>query len=140
MIPNNQVGSLFRQNGLRLTKQRQAIINIFLRSRKHLSVEELYQRVKKLSPSIGYATVYRTVKVLTRANLAEERQFGDGRSRFESVMEKKHHDHLICVKCGKIIEFENDQIEQLQEAAARHRGFKVLSHKLELYGHCTSCQ
>ncbi|MBI2891140.1 MAG: transcriptional repressor [Nitrospirae bacterium] len=139
MTRKQLVGNLFRVNGLKITRQRQAIIQIFLKSRKHLSADELYQRVRRIYPSIGYATVYRTLRLLKGSGMAEERQFGDGKARFESLLNRKHHDHLICMKCGRVQEFEDDEIEQLQGTAARNRGFKILSHKLELYGQCNTC-
>ncbi|MBI2889629.1 MAG: transcriptional repressor [Nitrospirae bacterium] len=126
--------------GLKTTRQRQAVVRVFLHSHRHLSAEELHSRVRAVYPRIGYATVYRTLRLLVEAGLAEERQFGDGRARFESALHKGHHDHLICVKCGRIAEFENPRIEELQATAARRRGFKVRSHKLEIYGLCPQCR
>jgi Fur family ferric uptake transcriptional regulator len=86
------------------------------------------------------ATVYRTMKLLAEAGLAHARNFGDGQTRYEAAVGKHHHDHLICTQCGTIVEFEDDRIESLQDAVARKHGFKVTSHKMELYGICKSCQ
>ena len=120
---------------LNTTAQREAIVEQFLRTRDHISIDELLSKVRKRHPRVGYATVYRTLKLLVDSGLAIERQFGDGQARYEVVGD--HHDHLICVKCGLILEFEDDEIERLQERiAARMGGFTVLRHRHELYGLC----
>ena len=124
--------------GLKHTKQRDVILVAFLESAEHVSAEQLYQEVRKRSPGIGYTTVYRTLKLLVDAGLAQERRFDDGLTRYE--IEHAHHDHLVCLKCGKIIEFESELIEDTQEKIAVEYGFKVLRHRHELYGHCLSCQ
>jgi Fur family ferric uptake transcriptional regulator len=123
---------------LKTTQQRELIVDLFLRTRGHVSIDDLLARVREQSSHIGYATVYRTLKLLTDCGLAAPRQFGDGQTRYEVADENAHHhDHLICVQCGLILEFENEEIEKLQdEMAARLGGFKVVRHKLELYGLC----
>jgi Fur family ferric uptake transcriptional regulator len=127
-----------RRQRLKTTQQREMIVEEFLRSEGHVSIDELLARVRLLGPHIGYATVYRTLKLLTDCGLAAPRQFGDGQTRYEVADEAQHHhDHLICLQCGLILEFENEEIEKLQdEMAARLGGFKVVRHKLELYGLC----
>ena len=125
-----------RRQRLKTTQQRELIVDEFLRSEGHISIDDLLERVRKQSRHVGYATVYRTLKLLTESGLAAPRHFGDGQTRYE-VAGEHHHDHLICVQCGLILEFENPEIEKLQdEMAARLGGFKVVSHKLELYGTC----
>ena len=120
---------------LNVTAQREAIVEQFLRTRDHVSIDELLLKVRKRQPKVGYATVYRTLKLLVDAGLAVERQFGDGQARYEVVGD--HHDHLICVKCGLILEFEDDDIERLQDKIAlRLGGFTVLRHRHELYALC----
>ena len=120
---------------LNTTAQREAIVEQFLRTRDHVSIDELLVKVRKRQPRVGYATVYRTLKLLVDSGLAIERQFGDGQARYEVVGD--HHDHLICLHCSLILEFEDDEIERLQEAIAqRLGGFKVLRHRHELYGLC----
>lgn len=126
--------------GLKSTTQRDQILKTFVDAGEHLSAEELYERVKKNHPRIGYATVYRTLKLLAGAGMAEERHFDDGFTRYEFKATEGHHDHLICTGCGNIIEFENEQIESLQQNVARKNGFLVESHKLEIYGLCSICQ
>lgn len=120
---------------LNVTAQREAIVEQFLRTRDHVSIDELLSKVRKRQPKVGYATVYRTLKLLVDSGLAVERQFGDGQARFEVVGD--HHDHLICVKCGLILEFEDNDIERLQDKIAERLGsFTVLRHRHELYGVC----
>ena len=125
-----------RRLRLKTTQQRELIVDQFLRSEGHISIDDLLARVRQHSKHVGYATVYRTLKLLTDSGLAAPRQFGDGQSRYE-VAGEHHHDHLICIQCGLILEFENPEIEKLQdEMAWRLGGFKIVSHKLELYGMC----
>jgi Fur family ferric uptake transcriptional regulator len=120
---------------LNTTAQREAIVELFLRTRDHISIDELLGKVRKRSPKVGYATVYRTLKLLVDSGLAVERQFGDGQARYEVVGD--HHDHLICMKCGLILEFEDAEIERLQERIAQRLGdFRVMRHRHELYALC----
>jgi Fur family ferric uptake transcriptional regulator len=136
-----QLSEYLSGQGLKYTRQRDEILRVFVEAGKHLSAEELYERVKKTDPRIGYATVYRTLKLLSGAGLAEERRFEDGFTRYEyRTADGRHHDHLICTGCGRIIEFANEQIEALQQSVAKKNGFQVQSHKLELYGLCSDCQ
>jgi len=135
-----QLSEYLATQGLRSTSQRDAILKAFIEVGKHLSAEQIYARVRKTHPSIGYATIYRTLKLLAKAGLAEERRFEDGFTRFEYRKPNAHHDHLICSGCGSIIEFENEGIEALQQDVASKNGFKVQSHKLEIYGLCAECQ
>lgn len=126
-----------RHHGLKTTSQRELIVDVFLHCQEHVSVEELLQRVRERNARVGYATVYRTMKLLIEAGLAVCRHFGDGQTRYEvSGPETPHHDHLICERCGLILEFENDEIERLQDNVAQRLGFKIVRHKLELYGLC----
>jgi Fur family ferric uptake transcriptional regulator len=127
------------KQGLKSTRQRDLILDEFLRSASHLSTEELYLRLRKKHPGIGYATVYRTLKLFAECGLAEERHFGDGQTRYESMAGEQHHDHLVCTSCGAIIEFENSRIEELQQKVAQEHGFQIVSHRLELYGKCDKC-
>lgn len=128
-----------RRQGLKSTAQRDDIARVFFGTRRHISVEELYNEVKRVNPHIGYATVYRTMKLLTECGLAVERHFREGEARYEGT-EGHHHDHLICEGCGKIVEFEEPQIEELQAQVARRLGFELSGHKMELYGRCADCR
>jgi Fur family ferric uptake transcriptional regulator len=125
---------------LRSTDQRKLIVETFFHSDNHVSIEELLAEVRASDPRVGYATVYRTLKLLTECGVANERRFGDGLTRYELADETTHHDHLICVECGDIVEFEEARIEELQEKVARKYGFELRSHKHELYGACPACQ
>ena len=126
--------------GLKSTRQRDIILDEFLRSGSHLSTEELYLQLRKQHPHIGYATVHRTLKLFAECGIAEPRNFGDGQTRYESSSGEEHHDHLICTDCGAIVEFEDPQIEALQETVARRHGFNIERHRLELYGLCRQCR
>jgi Fur family ferric uptake transcriptional regulator len=131
--------TLISEGGLKATKQREEILNIFLNSPGHKNLSQIYAQVAKVNPKIGYATVYRTLKLLTRLGLADQRKFDDGETRYEPTSEGSHHDHLICLDCGKIIEFEDKALETLQNSIAQHHHFKVFHHRMELYGRCASC-
>ncbi len=124
---------------LKNTSQRMIILKAFLRQTSHLSTEEFYLQLRKKHPGIGYATVHRTLKLFAECGIASERNFGDGQTRFEVSDNEEHHDHLVCTDCGRIIEFENQQIEQLQVAVAREHRFKIKDHRLEIYGLCKAC-
>lgn len=128
------------ERGLKSTRQRNEIIERFFDMTGHLSVEEVWARVRQDDPRVSVATVYRTMKLLAESGLAHARNFGDGQTRYEAAVGREHHDHLICTRCSTIIEFENDQIERMQDAVAKRHGFKVASHKMELYGLCKNCQ
>jgi Fur family ferric uptake transcriptional regulator len=128
------------KKGLRSTDQRRLIVETFFSSDNHVSIEELLAQVRAKEPRVGYATVYRTLRLLTECGVANERRFGDGPTRYELADDVTHHDHLICVGCGDITEFEEPRIEDLQERVARKYGFALRSHKHELYGVCPRCQ
>lgn len=129
-----------RERSLRSTSQRDDIARVFFANKRHISVEELYREVKQVNPGVGYATVYRTVRLLRECGLAAERHFHDGEARFENVEHEHHHDHLICERCGRIVEFANEGIERLQEQVAHKLGFVITRHKMEIYGVCPECR
>jgi Fur family ferric uptake transcriptional regulator len=126
------------QHSLKHTKQREAILAVFLEAAGHTTSEEIFEEVRQKHPQIGYTTVYRTMKLLCEAGLAHERNFEDGVTRYEIPHE--HHDHLICTRCGCIVEFECQMIESAQDRIAAEYGFTLLRHKHELYGHCPRCR
>lgn len=136
--PNEILTRYMAEKGLKSTRQRSLIVDAFFNAGGHLNVEQLLARVRELDSRVSAATVYRTMKLLTECGLAHARHFGDGQTRYETAGD--HHDHLICTDCGTIVEFENDEIERLQMAVARRHGFKVIHHKMELYGLCSKCQ
>ncbi len=136
---NTILKAYLEKAGLKSTAQRDYIAETFFKTNTHISLDELLKKVKRKNSRIGYATVYRTMKLLTECGLALARQFGDGQTRYENLPDDGHHDHIICIKCSKIAEFQNQKIEQLQIEAAKKLGFTVVNHKLELYGYCPDC-
>ncbi len=128
-----------RQKGLKNTSQRETILTVFLDSTSHYSTEELYLKLRKEHPKIGYATVHRTLKLFAECGIASELNFGDGQTRFEPLNQDQHHDHLVCTQCGLIIEFTEPRIEKIQEQVAAQHKFKIENHRHELYGLCARC-
>jgi len=122
--------------GLKYTRQRQAIAEVFFDSTAHLSLTDLLDLAKGRQPSVGYATVYRTMKLLAERGLATEHKFAENNARYEPTVAGHHHDHLICVDCGRIVEYEDEQIERLQEELASRHGFRVVAHRHEIYAEC----
>ncbi len=137
-VERRALARYLEQHHLKHTKQRDAILDAFLAATGHVTSEQIYIEVKDSNPNIGYTTVYRTMKLLCEAGLAQERHFDDGIARYE--IEHEHHDHLVCLKCGRIIEFECQMIEATQEEIAARYNFRILRHRHELYGHCESCR
>ncbi len=121
------------KRGYKVTGQRKAILQALAQSSDHPNVEELRKRVQKRNPKIGTATIYRTMRLFEEEGIVHKHEFGDGRARYEDI-QGKHHDHLIDVKSGRIIEFENANVERLQKAIAKKLGFTLVGHRLELYG------
>ncbi len=119
-------------NGLRLTEQRRTIAAVLQDADDHPDVEELYNRASAIDPRISLATVYRTVKLFEESGILEKHEFGDGRARYETA-DREHHDHLIDVHSGEVIEFVDPEIEALQEKIAKKLGYKLKGHRLELY-------
>ena len=129
-----------RRSGLKRTAQRDLILDVFLRTEGHVSSEDLYELVKVEDPSIGFTTVYRTLKLLQECGLARDVQYYDGRMLYEHDFKHAHHDHLICTSCGALIEFFSEVIENMQdEITARHQ-FRPESHSLRIFGTCRECQ
>ena len=135
----DKIEQKFQKKGLKLTDQRRTIARVILESKEaygesdHPDVDELYNRVSKIDPKISIATVYRTVKLFEEAGILTKHDFKGGKARYEELRES-HHDHLIDIKTGEIIEFVDDEIEKLQKKVAEKYGYKLVDHKLELYG------
>lgn len=129
-----------QDNGLKISHQRNLILDAFLAMPPHLTAEELHRQVGKVDSGIGLSTIYRTLRLFCDAGLAKQRHFEEGRSRFEQAFGQNHHDHLICTGCGKIVEFECQEIEDLQLEMARKKGFALTHHRLELFGLCATCR
>ena len=121
------------EKGLKMTGQRKLIAQVLSQANDHPDVEMLYERASQEDANISIATVYRTVKLFEEAGIIEKHDFGDGRARYEAADDEEHHDHLIDLRSGKVIEFTNEQIEKLQEEVARKLGYKIVDHRLELY-------
>ena len=136
----DQLAAYMNKNGLRSTEQRRLIIETFFHAPSHITIEELLGQVRTADPRVGYATVYRTLKLLAESGVASERQFGDGVTRYELADSETHHDHLICTECRVVTEFEDARMEVLEVEIASRYGFDMRSHKHELYGICAQCQ
>ncbi len=121
------------EKGMKMTGQRRVIAKVLSESDDHPDVEEVYRRSSEVDPKISIATVYRTVRLFEEAGIVERLDFGDGRARYEEASED-HHDHLIDVQSGKIFEFHDDEIEELQKRIAEKLGFKLVDHRMELFG------
>jgi Fur family transcriptional regulator, ferric uptake regulator len=126
------------KNRLKRSGQREVILDTFLRQQRHLSVDDLHQLVQKRRPDIGRTTVYRTLKLLQAAGLAQELAL-DGQSRFERDYKRAHHDHFICKSCGEILEFSNPEIERIQDEIAAGIGFVIEGHRHQIFGLCRRC-
>jgi Fur family ferric uptake transcriptional regulator len=124
--------------GGKKSKSRSQVMKAFFRAGTHVTVEELTHAVRKRNRSVGYATVYRTVKLLARLDYVKELDFGDGLKRYESNL-VAHHDHLVCRECGMVFEFKEPKIETLQEQVAKKHGFRATMHRLDIYGYCRKC-
>lgn len=130
---NIDIEALCAERGLRITEQRRVIARVLSEAEDHPDVERLYDRAVALDPQISIATVYRTVRLFEEAGILERHDFGDGRARYEAAPEA-HHDHLIDVETGRVIEFVDPELEQLQRRIAERLGFRLVDHRMELYG------
>ncbi len=133
MPPLSRIERLCIQKGMKMTEQRRVIARVLSASTDHPDVEQVYRRAIQADSHISIATVYRTVRLFEEANIVERHDFGDGRSRYEEITDE-HHDHLIDIQSGRVIEFQNEEIETLQEKVAKKHGFRLVGHRLELYG------
>jgi Fur family ferric uptake transcriptional regulator len=133
---------VLKDKGMKYTEQRAIILQILLNLEDHLNAEDVHDIVKKEYPdqNIGIATIYRTLNFLEEVNLISSISFGKDGKKYESRSKDQHHDHLICTRCGKIVEFFDESIEKRQESIAIQNGFKITDHTMQLYGLCKSCQ
>ncbi len=129
-----------KKKGLRHSRQREQILDAFLSSDKHITVDDLHNILKKRNPDIGYATVHRNLKLMCESGLADEIKIGNKKARYEQKYGQEHHDHLICLKCGRFIEVKDESIERLQDKLAEANDFVPRRHKLEIYGLCKKCK
>ncbi len=138
--PKDVFSQYLRNKGIRQSKQREHILGVFLKIEKHLTTAELYAIVRKKYPNIGYATVYRAMRTICEAGLAEKIDFGDGATRYEHKYGHEHHDHLICLKCSRFIEARKPEVEKLQEKMAKEHRFTPIRHKMQIFGICKKCK
>jgi len=129
-----------KRNSLKMTRQREVIVESFLRTTGHLSIDELHQLVKQKDPTVGFTTVFRTLKALTDCGLARETDFQDGRARFEHIYHRPHHHHIVCVDCNRTIEFLSPELERLQEMIVAKYEFQTVRHQMQIFGVCPDCQ
>lgn len=131
-----------KEKGFKLTPQRRSVLNIILENHgKHLSAEEIYDLVKLCCPEIGLATVYRTMQVLDELGLVYKHNFDDGRTRYEITQNEDHqHHHLVCKKCGRVFEVEEDLLEQLEQQVEKKYDFSITDHNVKFFGYCSSCR
>jgi Fur family ferric uptake transcriptional regulator len=129
-----------KAKGLHESKVRDLVVDTFLAAREHVNLESILERVRRKNPGVGMATVYRTMRLLEEAGLAHARDFGSGATLYEVALGRPHHDHLVCEKCGLIVEFVSEKIEQLQDEVAGQHGFELRHHRHELFGLCERCR
>jgi Fur family ferric uptake transcriptional regulator len=126
------------RTGQKMTAQRQKVLDVFAQMQGHVTADEIYEHLNRQGVHVGKATIYRTLNLLCECGLANQRQFG-GSARYESGI-KQHHEHLICLRCGSIEEFEHPTLERLKEQVARKHGFQMTGHRLDIFGVCRRCQ
>ena len=136
--------TIFRQylkeKGLLYSKQREQILKTFMKARSHLAIDDLYNAVRKKNPKIGLATVYRTMRIICDCDLAEKVDFADGLRRFEHKYRHQHHHHLVCIKCGRVIEVTSSRIESLQKKLAKQHNFAPTRDTMKIFGLCSKCK
>lgn len=132
----DKLDSYLKDQDLKQTRQRRVIVEYLLKMNTHVDAETLHAEIKKEHQNIGLATIYRTLHLLKSAGLVEEQSFADGRAVYEIDHPGTHHDHLICIECGRVVEFQNEMIERLQHQIAAEHGIELTSHRLDLYGRC----
>ena len=129
-----------KEKGMLVSSQREQILTVFMKARNHLTIDELYNTVRKKNPRIGLATVYRTMRIICGCGLAEEVDFGDGVRRFEHKHRRQQHYHLICIKCGRVIETASPDIRKLQKKLAKQHDFYPTKNTMRIFGICSKCQ
>jgi Fur family transcriptional regulator, ferric uptake regulator len=135
----NILGTYLQEHGLKHSKQRETILHHFLDTGGHMTVDDLYRVIHRKHPGIGRTTIYRALKLFVDAQLASAIELKDGLTRFEHKYRHAHHDHMICIECGTILEFLNPEIERLQDEIADAYGFTIESHRHQIFGQCQKC-
>ena len=136
----NKFKNILKKEGLKVTHQRILVLDEVIKDLGHRESEEIFMAIKEYNGSISRATVYRTLDLLVKNKFIRKLNLGDGRARYESKMDSHHHDHMVCNECGLVIEFVNEQIEELQEKIALEFDFKLQTHIHQLFGICQKCQ
>ena len=137
--PQKVFRQILQSRGLKFTKQREEILDYLLNAKKHATPEEIYRDLNKKDPSLGRATVFRTLRLLEDSGFADKISFPDGRQGYEHKFARPHHDHMICVECSNVIEFSNATIERLQDEITQNFKFEPLWHRHEIFGRCRKC-
>lgn len=138
-VPTQKVEAALRSRGLKLTRPRRLVAEKLLSAGGHLSAEEVHELLRRAGTPVGRATVYRTLAVLKDSGLFDEHDFGRGRKVYETAVGRPHHDHLYCIRCGRVIEFQEEAIERLQERVVKRFGFTPLYHSHKIFGVCSEC-
>jgi len=133
------LGNRLAKLGLKQTDQRRKILQVFLQTRDHLSIDELHQQVKKLDPKIGFTTVYRTLKLFSQCGIASEVELHDGISRYEPQLNRRSHHHLVCTECGESVEFFSPEIEAVEQRIGKQFRYSTTRHSFQIFGLCTNC-
>ena len=136
MNETKKLREILHQKNLRYTPQRQEVWDEICATKEHRDAEDIYNSLRKRQTNVSRATVYRTIDILVKNNLVRRLDLGDGRSRFENKMGIAHHDHIVCLDCRKIVEFMNEDIEEIQEQVAKEMGFEIVRHVHQLFGRC----
>ncbi len=139
---NENFKTVLKERGFKLTPQRRSILDVIYENKgEHLSIDEIYELVKKRCPEIGLATVYRTMQLLDETKIAYKHNFNDGKSRYEIILDEDHqHHHLICTKCGMIIEVEEDLLDNIEHEIEKKYDFVIINHNVKFYGYCSKCR
>lgn len=138
--PEQKLSDHVKSRGLKSSSQRNVVLEVMTRVNKHCTIEEIYDFCRKQNQEIGIATVYRTVRLLCDAGIARELRVSHDISRYEVVTDEKHHDHIVCVSCGRFVEIHSESIEKEQDRIAREQGFILTDHSHVLYGECSVCR
>ncbi|MGI5852839.1 MAG: Fur family transcriptional regulator [Bacillota bacterium] len=137
----DQIRDKLEEKGYRLTPQRQAVLETFLANPdRHLSADDVYSIVKATNPEMGVATVYRTLELFRELHIISEQDFGQGMSRYECACDDSHHHHIVCLKCGRVWEFNNATLERVERQLAKDYDFDVVGHNMQLFGYCKNCR
>ena len=134
------VAKYLKEHDFKLTTQRKKIIEAIFSSHEHFTADDLHDLLREKGESISKATIYRTLSLLVESGLVESRDFGRGQLYYEHVLGHPHHDHIICVVCGKVVEFQNPDLEKMRQKIAKARGFTIQSHSLRIFGRCKPCR